>query len=97
MFGLKFKRQVPIDQYIVDFYCDQLKLIVEIDGSIHGEEHVAERDLARTARLQKLGYRVLRIPNSEILASDDALTERIRPLVPSPYPLPEGEGRMPPT
>jgi very-short-patch-repair endonuclease len=97
MFGLKFKRQVPIDQYIVDFYCHELKLIVEIDGTVHGEEDAIERDIARTTRLQELGYQVIRIPNSELLSSDAALIERIRPLTPSPYPLPEGEGCKPPT
>ena len=45
--GLKFRRQVPIDDFIVDFYCDELKLIIEIDGDVHEREVKAGRDKVR--------------------------------------------------
>jgi very-short-patch-repair endonuclease len=58
--GAKFRRQHGIGVYIVDFYCPEKKLIVELDGYQHGEERVETYDEARTNYLQKLGYTVLR-------------------------------------
>ena len=62
--GFKFRRQVPIDRYVADFYCAESKVIVELDGEAHEEkqESVAER----TDRLQNLGYRVVRFTNGEV-------------------------------
>jgi very-short-patch-repair endonuclease len=95
-FGLKFRRQVPIDCYIVDFYCHELLLIIELDGMAHDRPEVVEHDAKRNQRLDDLGYRVLHV-NSEILLNDpEALTEMIRACLPSPgpsgHPLPKGEG-----
>jgi very-short-patch-repair endonuclease len=56
--GLKFKRQVPIEHFVVDFASTEAKLIVEIDGGQHGNR--AEADRQRTAILESLGYLVLR-------------------------------------
>jgi very-short-patch-repair endonuclease len=61
MFGLKFRRQVPIDNYIVDFYCHELRLIVELDGIVHDDPKQIEKDERRSARLQQLGYKILRV------------------------------------
>jgi very-short-patch-repair endonuclease len=62
--GLKFRRQVPIGPYLVDFLCIEHRLIVEVDGSQHNEEV----DANRTAYLQKSGYRVIRFWNNDVLA-----------------------------
>jgi very-short-patch-repair endonuclease len=64
----KFKRQVPKGDYIVDFVCEERKLVVEVDGGQHAEEHV-EYDQRRTDKLNELGYEVLRFWNSEVLTN----------------------------
>jgi very-short-patch-repair endonuclease len=63
--GLKFRRQHPAGGFILDFYCARLKLAVEIDGGIH--ELRPERDEERTHALSRLGIRVIRFSNDEIL------------------------------
>lgn len=62
----KFHRQRIIGNYIVDFYCPKLKLIIEIDGYQHFYEESREYDNKRTEYLEKLGYRVLRFENTEV-------------------------------
>ena len=64
--GWKFNRQVPIGNYIVDFLCEQAKLVVEVDGSTHGEMHEVEYDAKRTAHLQTLGYKIFRCYNIDV-------------------------------
>jgi very-short-patch-repair endonuclease len=94
--GLKFRRQVPIDRYIVDFYCHEIRVIIEIDGGVHHRPGQAEWDTERMARLEELGYRVLRIANEDVLKHPEVLFEMIHALYPSPaasrHPLPSGEG-----
>ena len=97
--GLKFRRQVPIDGYIVDFYCHEIRVIVEIDGDVHNQPGQVEWDASRNARLEELGYRVLHITNDIVLTQPHCLFEMIRALYPSPgahllmsHPLPSGEG-----
>ncbi len=65
--GFRFRRQQPIGPYIADFFCSAAKLIVELDGGQHGEPDNLEYDAARTAFLNGLGYRVLRITNYDLL------------------------------
>ncbi len=62
----KFHRQRIIDNYIVDFYCPKLKLIIEIDGYQHFYEENTEYDNKRTAYLESLGFYVLRFENTEV-------------------------------
>jgi len=62
----KFRRQHPIDKYIVDFYCHQLKLIIEVDGGIHNEIDNVEYDKNRTFELEEYGLEVLRFTNEHI-------------------------------
>ncbi len=69
----KFRRQVPIGPYIVDFLCTEHRLIVEADGSQHGEDV----DAPRTAFLEAQGYRVIRFWNNDILARTDSVLEAI--------------------
>jgi very-short-patch-repair endonuclease len=63
--GLKFKRQVPVDRYVVDFLCTDGKLIIEIDGGQHDQQR--ERDNIRTATLEAMGYLVLRFWNNDVM------------------------------
>ena len=63
---LRFRRQEIVGNYIADFYCDIAKLIIELDGSQHGEIKAAEYDLLRTTYFQTLGIYVLRFSNIEV-------------------------------
>ena len=63
---LKFRRQVPMDVFVLDFYCRDLKLIVELDGDIHAEPRQAAHDQNRDAYLRSLGCTILRFPNEAI-------------------------------
>lgn len=90
--GLKFRRQHAIPPYIVDFYCEATKLVVELDGSQHSEEV----DRARTDFLVAKGLKVLRYWDNEVLQQIDAVLEAIliagenRTLTPTPLPMGEG-------
>ena len=77
LMGLSFRRQVPIAGYIVDFACSAKKLIVEVDGSQHGEDDNAGKDSARTARLQQDGWTVLRFWNDDVLRDIDNVCQHI--------------------
>ncbi|WP_245411768.1 endonuclease domain-containing protein [Phyllobacterium leguminum] len=77
LMGLSFRRQLPIAGYIVDFACSAKKLIVEVDGSQHGDAGIAEADQARTRKLEALGYTILRFWNDDILRDIDAVCRHI--------------------
>jgi very-short-patch-repair endonuclease len=66
MRGYDFDRQRPIDQYIVDFYCKDLKLAIEIDGSSHDGEEAKINDDIRQERLESLGVRFLRFTDADV-------------------------------
>src|SRR5512133_4302682 len=65
--GLKFRRQHPILFYIADFYCHELRLVVEVDGTIHFTPSQIEKDKKRTANLEANGIRVVRFTNEQVL------------------------------
>jgi 2-isopropylmalate synthase len=95
--GVKFRRQVPVGPYIVDFLCVGAKLIVEADGAQHAE---SLRDTVRDAYLTSQGWKVLRFWNNEVLQNRGGVLETIfahanRPSSgPSGHLLPEGEGAL---
>jgi uroporphyrinogen-III synthase len=64
--GLKFKRQHPVGDFIVDLYCPELKLVIELDGSIHADPDQAAKDEIRTSGLESLGLTVVRLKNHEV-------------------------------
>jgi very-short-patch-repair endonuclease len=64
--GVEFHRQVPLDQFIVDFYCHELMLAIEIDGITHGSEGARDRDLTRQAKLESLGVSFLRFYDGDV-------------------------------
>lgn len=65
-YPVRFTRQKIIGNYIVDFYCPQAKLVLELDGSQHYEAENLQKDAERTRFLKQFDLRVIRIPNSEI-------------------------------
>ncbi len=71
--GLKFRRQVPLGPYVLDFVCHRHRLVVEADGPFHDPEHDALRD----AFLAAQGFRVLRFTNHEIGAADHRVIMKI--------------------
>ncbi len=75
--GLKFRRQFPINRYIADFCCPELRLVIEVDGAVHETEAQIAHDQNRGEYLLSLGYYVLRFPNEEILLSSRTVLEKI--------------------
>jgi len=73
--GLKFRFQHPVGNFILDFYCPMVKLVVEVDGPIHDEQ--TERDAARTALIEAHGYHVLRLTNDEVINHVEDVLARI--------------------
>ena len=92
--GYKFRRQVPIGPYIVDFVCYRSKLIVEVDGGQHQEQ--GQYDDIRTEWLESEGFTVLRFWNNDVLENRAGVLEKIRSVLdnsihPHPSPLPSRE------
>ena len=79
--NLKFRRQHPFGNYVLDFYCHEIKLCVEADGSIHLEKDVAEYDIARTRVLNENGITVLRFSNEAIIDTITRVIDEIEEYV----------------
>ena len=80
--GLKFRRQHPIKDFILDFYCHEYLLGIEVDGSVHENDVANEYDLNRTAELEFLGITILRFKNEEVLTDlSKVLTEIMNKVV----------------
>ena len=75
--GLKIRRQHPVGQFIVDFFCPVKELVIEIDGGIHDEDEVKERDENRTAELERLGLKVIRFKNEEVMSDIEGVLRKI--------------------
>ena len=99
--GKKFRRQHPIGRYILDFYCHEFRLAVELDGGQHNDEETRSRDDRRSRFLSEQGVRVVRFWNHDVLLQTDSVLESLWDevhgdvgfSVPSPQtPLPAGEG-----
>ncbi len=73
MLGFDFHRQKPLDKYIVDFYCPDLQLAIEIDGETHFGDENQVRDRNRQKRLESLGVRFLRFNNEEVKRNIDGV------------------------
>ena len=75
--GLKFRRQHIIEDFIVDFFCNEKKLTIELDGGYHRVLEQMKKDEERTARLQELGYTELRFTNEQVLCNIDNVIKEI--------------------
>ncbi|MFJ4543833.1 endonuclease domain-containing protein [Pseudomonas sp. NPDC088885] len=75
--NLKFRRQFPCPPYVLDFYCAELKLAIELDGSQHYESSGLIHDQRRTLYLYQQGIEVVRFSNLEVLQQMDAVLEQI--------------------
>ena len=81
-FPYRVHRQRPIDNFIVDFYCPKLKLVIEIDGGIHYTENAQEYDQQRTEILEGYGLKVIRFSNEDVLHNLDGVVSFIEGLIP---------------
>ena len=77
--GVEFHRQVPLDKYIVDFYCHELGLAIELDGRIH--DHQIGEDMIRQSKLESFGIVIIRFTNDEVEQDLDGVLMRIRGVV----------------
>ncbi|MGA2625360.1 MAG: endonuclease domain-containing protein [Bacteroidota bacterium] len=75
--GIKFARQHPFGRYVVDFYCAELKLVIEIDGGVHNAPMQEQYDRLRSDELESWGLSVLRVSNEEVLHGMDKLLKGI--------------------
>ena len=75
--GLRFRRQHPIDIFIADFYCHQIKLVIELDGGIHTKPENREYDENRTAELERLGIAVIRFKNEEVMENIERVVSQL--------------------
>ncbi|MFH1390365.1 MAG: endonuclease domain-containing protein [Candidatus Margulisiibacteriota bacterium] len=100
LFNLKFRRQHVIKGFILDFYCHEILLGIEIDGSIHNKQK--EYDQERQAIIESMGVAIFRYTNKEILSDKATFRKRlkcdlfsyIKAFQDKPPPLPPGEGRQ---
>ena len=107
--GMKFRRQHAIGPFITDFYCDEARLVVEVDGMSHDRR--AKADKQRSAFLRQEGFRIFRVTNDDVLEDVDVVlmgilrecgidletgerSKSVGPNSPHPGPLPEGEGEL---
>ena len=75
--GLKFARQHPFGRFVADFYCAELKLVIEIEGSVHDEPLQKEYDEQRFEELRNRGLNILRLTNKEVLYNTRQALEKI--------------------
>jgi acetylglutamate kinase len=89
---LKFRRQHPIANYVVDFYCHANKLVIEVDGSIHNVEEVKKNDAYREEHLRDLGLTVLRFNNEDVLKNRQSVLNSIYNKINELQNTPLGDG-----
>jgi len=93
--GFKFRRQHPLGPFILDFYCMEAKLAIELDGSGHADKSKRCYDAERSDRIANKGIQVLRFWNQDVLQNTEEVLQLIWSHLqdfPHPNPLPEGEG-----
>ena len=75
--GYKFRRQYSVDKYIIDFYCPELKLAIELDGDVHNLPEQKEKDIVRQKYLEEFGINLIRIKNEEFFSNPNKTFEKI--------------------
>ena len=87
IFRVKFRRQHPVDIFVLDFYCHELKLALEVDGEIHLSAEMREYDEGRTYELEKFGIKILRFTNEQIFENLDEVQVTILKIISDITPL----------
>ena len=78
LLGYKFRRQYSVDRYVIDFYCPELKLAVEIDGDSHFQNDAESDDKYRQAFIESFGVQFLRFTNEDVFKNPDGVIETVR-------------------
>ncbi|MBI4378772.1 MAG: endonuclease domain-containing protein [Nitrospinae bacterium] len=89
--GLKFRRQCGINNYIVDFYCPEIKLAIEIDGDVHAYDTQIVSDRQKQKAIEGLGIIVLRYTNNDAIKNIDSVLQDILSTTPAPLLRKEGK------
>ncbi len=98
--GWKLRRQHPVGPYVLDFYCPELRIAIEVDGGIHEASDHPQRDASRQEVIESLGIRFIRISSADVERDIDAVIAMLESaLAPSPLPSPiamgEGDNALP--
>src|SRR5439155_16689067 len=93
--GYKFRRQQPVEKRIADFCCFELRLVIELDGSVHAQPSQTRRDETRDRELRAQGFRVCHFPNGLVLTNPEGFVEKVEAVITSldpspPSPPPQG-------
>ncbi|MBL1215131.1 MAG: DUF559 domain-containing protein [Ignavibacteriae bacterium] len=75
--GIKFKRQYSVDNYVLDYYAPELKLAIELDGSVHNEPEQFEYEKIRQKHIEKFGIKFIRVTNKELLSNPNKTFSKI--------------------
>jgi very-short-patch-repair endonuclease len=92
IFKARFRRQHPIGIFIVDFYCHEFKLAIELDGEIHLNKEVREYDDGRSHDIEKWGIKILRFTNNEVFTDLETVIDQILKTITAPEPPLGGRG-----
>jgi cyclase len=76
--GVKIRRQHPIWKYVADYYCHEIRLVIELDGGIHLSKENKEGDINREVTLKEFGIEIMRFTNDEVINDIDNVIEQIR-------------------
>ena len=79
--GYDFHRQKPIDNFIADFFCNKLKLVIELDGYTHTFEEVVDKDELKQEKLKELGVSVLRFRDEDVMKNMDGVLSVIQQFI----------------
>jgi very-short-patch-repair endonuclease len=88
--GPKFRRQFPIEDRVVDFYCFEHRLPIELDGGVHSQPSQIQRDRIKDDHLRAQGIRLLRVPNGLVLRNPEAFVARVREAIQLAVIMPSG-------
>ena len=90
--GAKFRRQHPLGRYIIDFYCHDARLAIELDGPIHEADAQRDYDFVRDDGIRQQGIRLLRFTNDEVAIELESVLSKIIEALETPLPKGEGHG-----
>lgn len=93
--GFQFRRQRPVLNYIADFMCKELNLIIEVDGITHSYEEVVQNDVNRQKKLEEAGFTVIRFTDDEVLENIDRVGNHLEDWIEkNPPPAPASGGHQ---
>ena len=79
--GYQFRRQRPVLQYIADFLCKELKLVIEVDGITHFDDETGKKDMRKAAALKSAGFTIIRFTDEDVLKNMTGVIQRIKEVV----------------